>query len=367
MASPAPVSHQRTKSTGILKGLVSKGHSRAETAVYDASPAALMLPPDHPHSQLRTANRTQPIPTNAPTSPRKPQESKEQPARGGMHKKSMSSVSLRSLGIDKERPSRESGRTWGEDSTSPKKIKSSANLVSLFRKNKQPEAPRVPVRDKENTTPPSTSNTTEPLHTPIWAQFSSQPLQDVSATSKVPLNDQRRSGDEDIAIYSPQDYSPSKQRNFFEHSQPSLQNKSPPKPRPKSVFLPTSGSTASLLDTFKARKSTSVERPPLADTKGNEGRAKESFATKTTNPRGFLSRASSDYGQTSNAPKAVPDSPKKQSRVMAAVAAFNGKSKANTRSATSPTSPVKLDPKVVDVEFESVLVSVRLLMIFDTY
>ncbi|PVI00353.1 hypothetical protein DM02DRAFT_527174 [Periconia macrospinosa] len=366
MASPAPVVHQRNKSTSMLKGLVTKSHKRSATTLHDAnspnsmSSAAFLLPLDHPHSQLRTTNRTQPIPTNAPASPQKSQDGRGQPARG-LHKKTLSTVSLRSVGRDKEKKetresrSREPSRVRGEDtSTSPKKIKSSANLTSLFRKNKQTEDTKMPGRDKENTTPPSTSNAPEPVHTPIWAQFSSQPLQETTSTTKVPLNDQRRSIEEQIAIYSAQDYSPSKQRNFFEYGQPALQKKPQSKERPKSQFLPTSGSTASLIGTFTGRKSTSADRVPLGDTKGNEGRVKE---TKNFNPRGLLNRASSDYGREASTVKTAPDSPKKQNRVMAAVAAFNGKSKATTRSTTSPTSPVKLDPKVVDAEFESVLES----------
>ncbi|CAI6322042.1 unnamed protein product [Periconia digitata] len=368
MASPAPVGHQRNKSTSILKGLVSKKHQRSATALYEANPATsthsapLILPPDHPHSQLRTANRTQPIPTHAPVSPKKSQDPTEQPVRGGLHKKTVSTYSLRSLGRDKEKKesrSREPSRVRGEEtSTSPKKTKSSANIAGLFRKSKHPEEVRMAGKDKENTTPPSTSNAPEPLHTPIWAQFSSQqPLQETTSTSKVPLNDQRRSIEEEIAIYSPEKYSPSKQRNFFDYGQPSLQKKSQLKERPKSVFLPKSGSTATLIDTFTGRKSTNTDRTPLGDTKGNEGRVKENVSTRTMNPRGFLSRASSDQSSDSYTPKPLPDSPKKQNRVMAAVAAFNGKSKSTSQSATAPMPPIKLDPKVVDAEFESVLES----------
>ena len=118
------------------------------------------------------------------------------------------------------------------------------------------------------------------------------------------------------------------------------------------MFVPKSTSTASLLETFSRKRSN--ERVPLSDTKGNEGRTRESSPTKP--PRPILSRASTDTGSKDYSLKdmAPPPSPtKKQNRVMAAVAAFNGKSK----QAESAPASAKPDPKVVDAEFEEVLVS----------
>jgi hypothetical protein len=237
--------------------------------------------------------------------------------------------------------------------------KSSTNLATMFGRGKSKENKQSPVkapRDQENTTPPSSSNALAPPRTPIWAEFSSQePLREISTTSKVPLNDQRRSIEDEIAHYTPQAYSPTKQRNFFEYGQPALLKRPAVKERPKSMVVPKSTSTTSLLDTFSRKKSN--ERVPLSDTKGNETRIKESTNSKPVLARPMLGRASTDTnGRDDGARLPAPPAAaaKKPNRVMAAVAAFNGKS----RQGDTPNSPTKLDPKVVDDEFEIVLVSV---------
>jgi hypothetical protein len=120
------------------------------------------------------------------------------------------------------------------------------------------------------------------------------------------------------------------------------------------MFAPKSTSTASLLETFSRKRSN--ERVPLSDTKGNEGRTRESSPVKPARP--ILSRASTDtgskdYSLNPMAPPPPPATTKKQNRVMAAVAAFNGKSK----QADGASASAKLDPKAVDAEFEEVLVS----------
>jgi hypothetical protein len=184
-------------------------------------------------------------------------------------------------------------------------------------------------------------------------------VQDLTTTSKLPLNDQRPSTDEEIALYTPSNYSPSKGRNFFDYDQPSLQKKPQVKERPKSFLA--AGSAASLLDTWSRKKND--DRVPLGDAKGNGGRAKES-PSKSLAPRPPLTRASTDTSRGSRetitqetaSPKKSANAEKRQSRVMAAVAAFNGKSKQGEKG-TPATSPTKLDPKVVDAEFEEVLES----------
>jgi hypothetical protein len=355
--------HKRSPSDGTPL-TAAKGDAHPYVPSAFAGAGAPLLPPDHPHSQLRAATRTQNIPIQQPSSSRKSQETKGSPTKG-LHKKTLSSVSLRSMGRDKDREkdsrTREPSRTRGEDmARSPKKTKSSTNLAGLFGKSKQPKEGKeakqaqTPAKDKENSTPPSSSNAFEAPQTPIWAQFSSQPLQEITTTSKVPLNDRRRSVEEEIALYTPAEYSPSKQRNFFDYGQPALQKKSPVKERPKSVFQPTTTSSSSLLETLTRKKS--GDRVPLGDTRGNEGRIKESASSKSITGGGFLGRTSSETGRESrsSSPKKA-DASKKPNRVMAAVAAFNGKSKHT--GGTPATSPTKLDPQVVDAEFEAVLVS----------
>lgn len=98
---------------------------------------------------------------------------------------------------------------------------------------------------------------------------------------------------------------------------------------------------------------------PLSDTQGNEGRFRDPSPSKSKSIRPALGRASTDSGSKDfsvkpMAPPPPPASPKKPNRVMAAVAAFNGKAK---QADGPPTPTVKHDPKVVDAEFEEVLVS----------
>jgi hypothetical protein len=378
MAAPAPVDqrpgHKRNKSSSVLKSIIaSKSHKRSpsdglalnkqpDNHPYD--PAGLfaqgapLLPPNHTHSNQRSTTRDQIIPTN-PSSPRKSHDAKGSPEKA-LHKKTKSSVSLRSLGREKdkdktkEKQSREPSRVRGEDpmAAKPKKTKSTTNLAAMFSKNKQPkETKSTPGGDKENTTPPSSASAAGPVRTPIWAQFSSQaPLQEVTTTSKIPLND--RSSVEDASGFATQDYSPTKQRDFFDYGVPSLQKQSPVKQRPKSMMVSGNISSASILDTFSRQKS--HERQPLSDTKGNGGRMKESDSSRSAPARRMLSSNNSDEATKEVAAKQESNATRRTNRVMAAVAALNGKAK---RTDNRGTSPVRLDPKVVDAEFEVVLVS----------
>ena len=379
MAAPAPTpaaGHRRNKSASVLKSIIGQ-HKRSPsdatalkaapvTAPYIPMPSATMnaplLPPDHPHSQQRTANNQIENLPFLPPSPRKQShDSRSSSPRKGLHKKTLSTVSLRSLGKDKakEKQSIDLGRSQEEDTVldKSKKNKSSTNLASMFGKSKSRKIPigRSPTKDKENTAPIfSPALASEPPPTPIWAQFSSQPLQDITTTSKVPLNDQRRSLEDEIDLYTPQNYSPTKQRDFFEVGQPSLQKRPAPKERPKSMHVPKTSSTASLLDTFSRKKST--DRAPLTNAQGNGERTRDSSPSKSKPSRPGLGRASTDSGRlmTIGAMEPPPSPTKKPNRVMAAVAAFNGRAK---QADAPPVSPTKeFDPKVVDAEFEEVLV-----------
>lgn len=375
MATPGmapPVHGHRRNKSAVLRSIItsSKGHRRTPT---DGGPLssdpiskppymaasgfqAPLLPPDHPHSQLRAATQTDSTAANPP-SPRKPQSS----PRKSLNKKTLSAVSLRSLARKEDKPrandSFDSRRSEEQEDAveKPKRPKSSSNLATMFGKRRE-KSPVKESRDKENTTPPRSSHAQAPPRTPIWAEFSSQQQQQqqAPATSKVSLNDQRRSIEEEIALYTPRDYSPTKQRNFFDYGLPALRPAA--KERPKSMVVPKTISTASLLETFSRKKS--GDRVPLSDTKGNEGRARDMSPSKNNPARPGFSRASTDTGTRdfSMEPMAPPPvSPKKQNRVMAAVAAFNGKSK---QADGTPAPQSKPDPKVVDAEFEEVLVSV---------
>jgi hypothetical protein len=366
----APKSHKRTPSDGLA---LKKNPSANPPYMPASTMQAPLLPPDHPHSAIRAATRTENVPLNPPSLQKGPDASSS--PKKSLHKKTLSSVSLRSLakkedkdtGMGVGKKSTDTRRPRPEDITGdkPKKTKSSTNLAAMFGKGRSrsrspvKQQPRDGEGDQENTTPPSSANANAhaPPRTPIWAEFSSDtPQQDAATTtSKVPLNDQRGSLEEEIAMYTPQQYSPSKQRNFFDYGQPSLQKQKRPatKERPKSLVEPKSTSTTSLLETFSRKKTN--DRVPLSDTKGNEGRIKESTSSKSIPPRPTMGRAGTDTSRKNEPARSATEpvtAAKKPNRVMAAVAAFNGKS----RQMEAPTSPVKLDPRTVDAEFEVVLV-----------
>ncbi|CAE7178775.1 hypothetical protein P3342_002178 [Pyrenophora teres f. teres] len=370
MATPGmapPVQGHRRNRSAVLRSIItsSKGHRRSPT---DSGPLssnpitsppylaasgfqAPLLPPDHPHSQLRPATQNE----NTATSPPSPRKSQSSP-RKSLNKKTLSAVSLRSLAKREDKPrandSFDSRRSEEEGVVEkPKRPKSSSNLATMFGKRRD-KSPVKESRDKENTTPPRSSHAQAPPRTPIWAEFSSQQQAPTPATAKI-STEQRRSIEEEIALYTPREYSPTKQRNFFDYGLPALRPSA--KERPKSMVVPKTISTASLLETFSRKKS--GERVPLSDTKGNEGRARETSPSKNNPTRPGFSRASTDIGtkEFSMEPMAPPPvSPKKQNRVMAAVAAFNGKAK---QTDGTPAPYTKPDPKVVDAEFEEVLES----------
>ncbi|RMZ67638.1 GTPase binding Rid1 [Pyrenophora seminiperda CCB06] len=369
MATPGmapPVHGHRRNKSAVLKSIITSsiGHRRSPTdggslsndAVtkppYLAASAfqAPLLPPDHPHSQMRAQHENNAM---GPPSPRKSQSS----PRKSLNKKTLSAVSLRSMAARKEEKPRvndsfDSRRSEEEGLTEkPKRPKSSSNLATMFGKRRE-KSPVKESRDKENTTPPRSAHAQAPPRTPIWAEFSSQ--QPAPTSSKAPPNDQRRSVEEEIELYTPREYSPTKQRNFFDYGLPSLRPAA--KERPKSMVVPKTTSTTSLLETFSRKKS--GDRVPFSDIKGNEGRARESSPSKNNPARPGFSRASTDTGtrEFSMEPMAPPPpvSPKKQNRVMAAVAAFNGKAKQGD---DTPAAASKPDPKVVDAEFEEVLES----------
>ncbi|KAI8935216.1 hypothetical protein NX059_007805 [Plenodomus lindquistii] len=373
-AAPTP-GHRRNKSASVLKSIISsKTHKRAPSdgtalgkhpladAPYIAATGfhTPLLPPDHPHSQLRPTTRAENIPFSPP-SPHKSHDSRSVSPKKSLHKKTLSSVSLRSLAKREDKPKEKESsearraRKDEEAADKPKKTKSSANLSSMFGRGKSRDRQQSPVkgsRDKENTTPPTSTTSYGPPQTPIWAEFSTR--DEVTATTKVPLNDQRPSNDDGITRYTSQEYSPTKQRDFFEFGQPSLQKRPAQKERPKSMVVPKTTSAASILDTFSRKKSS--DRVPLSDTKGNESRQRDSSPTKNTPSRPVFGRASTDTsGKDVQLKTVAPPSPtKKPNRVMAAVAAFNGKAK---QTEAAPVVPTKLDPKVVDAEFEAVLES----------
>lgn len=353
--------HKRNRSAPTFKGiLLTRGHKRT-TSEDPKSPsrprkensnscnpfaATSMpaLPPDHPHTGQNVLSERQHTNTQSPPK-------KTSLGRPGLRKRTKSVASLRELIGSKDGKESDTKNTTSSGLSSSKddkkrgmkggKTKSSANLAAVFGKARvskfEEELPQQP-KDKENTTPPSSSAYTP--NTPIWAQFASQPLLEHTSTTKIPLKDGHSVQDE-IALYTPtpQDYSPSKQRNFFDMGQPTLSRTE----RPKSDGLTMSKSALNFMDTLSRKKS------------GQSGKNKTSTGNKQDMRRRRSSGSESKTGSpkpSSSSSKGTISGAKDGSRVMATVTMFDRKARQAEVEASS-------DPKQIDAAFEAVLVSVN--------
>ncbi|PCH00520.1 Diaphanous GTPase-binding [Penicillium occitanis (nom. inval.)] len=216
-----------TKTSMLRSILPSKAHKR-NTSASDALPTVMpgtsflgnagFLPADHPHAQPlgeRAHNRDAAV---------------TQPKREGLHKKTKSSVSLRALLGDREkkesRSSSDSPDEEGSLGKTMKKMKSTTSLSAILKRSnrgRKGETVAEP-KDKENRRPVSE------VVSPIWAQFATQPLEDQTGNVYVP--ESQRTLEDEMSLYTPKQYLPSKQRNFYDY-QPTLAQK----PRPKSDYI----------------------------------------------------------------------------------------------------------------------------------
>lgn len=314
-----------------------------------------MLPLDHPHAErtLRdhSANRG-----NARPSPRKPVTIYEDgEKRPGMHKKTKSSVSLKSLmGNDKAKTPKPAAPE-PENGIQLKRPKSSTGLSALLSRSRSPKKPNPssggPVKDKENRTPPQTAEITPP---PIWAHFSSQESQAPRTMTTTPLND-KIDIDREAALYMPQEYSPSKQRNFHDYY-PALTQKVDKKPRPLSEFVESRGGNSRAADTTSrvaGRFDTKEDSSAAGTQKHCEGSG--SWGRKGAN----MSEEAGNTltGSDHNVSSAALAKQKRGSRVMAAVAALNGPARDSRNTVAAGPGVHIIDVKAIDDEFETLLVS----------
>lgn len=365
--APERPSHKRNKSTTALKSILTGRHHKRSpsdgAALSAAKPKTMpkenarprphsshppstampLLPPDHPHSQTRVLGE---IPNRASNQapPRKSHDDREskEGKRRSLHK-TISSVSLRSLGkgSDKTKDEAKEDKRQRNDSK-PKRPKSSTNLAAVFSKTKAPKEKKG-SGDKENTAPLASN-----VNPPIWAEF---------VAHKPGGNPQgERSLADEIALYTPTLYSPSKQRNFNGFDQPTLNcEKNERKPsrvgsRPSSWHLPRSTSSNSFIETI-SRKFSDERKAAMG---GKTQTIVETWKERTSRS----SQESATYRKSSEKSKVREDkrqmetalASKRGSRVMAAVAAINGRAK------EGPTEP-PLDEEQIDIEFEAVLVS----------
>lgn len=355
-----PRNHRRNPSEVKVPSPKKKENTRPASMIVSGQTS--FLPPDHPHAFQQQSEPPKPR-DNVRSSPTKPVKVYEDDDRGfGLHKRTKSAVSLKSLiGNDKVKapkaasPEKQLGKK-------PKKSKSSTSLSALLSRPKSSKSSKDESsdqpKDKENQTPPNTDHMAPP---PIWAQFSSQPSQDHGVPTNVPLNDADDLAHE-VALYTPQEYSPSKQRNFGDYERPTLSRGLETRSRPKSAILPSAPSTASFTETLsKLRKRSHDKGQPPED--------QPHLSTRTENrwssgERKLFSRRTSAEQQRQSEDSLEQDSMKhkQSSRVMAAVAAYNDKSQSDIRPLSAlKTQEPPLDPAAINNAFEELLVGQQLM------
>ena len=362
---PSDVSpHKRTKSS-VLKSIIPGNHRRKPSPdgkdqpylndkidgkeVYMHVGSQSILPPDHPHTrQHLKENKGNGNTTIA--SPRKPAgEGKEKMTR---------SASFKSfVGKEKEKIFQREGET--ERGNNMKPSKSSTSIAALL---SRPRSKGVKAedahgqKDKENQRPPSSAGMPPP---PIWAQFATQGFEESPHTTKIPLND-RFALEEEVALYTPQDYSPSKQRSFPDHQQPTLSRKPESKPRPKSECIAAGPAPASFAESISGMRKSGLDKSQVD--LSNQKWAKKAVERRQNclpEEKHLSERLSSVENRKVSNDSAGSNLPMPQhgSRVMAAVAAFNGKAKELPKAPPGDTEIVQLDPKTIESAFESLLVS----------
>jgi hypothetical protein len=278
------------------------------------------LPADHPHAQPlgeRAHNR------DATGGARPQQQPFGSADKKGLHKKTKSTVSLKALIMDREKKHKSIDSRDGRSVEGKmKKTKSSASLSAILKRSQRGRKGESSgdSRDKENQSP------VEVAVSPIWAHFATRPVQEDSGKVYVPEN--RRTLEEEMSLYTPKQYSPSKQRNFYDYHQPTLAKRSDQKPRPRSDYISSS--------TLKVREMLGhVQRMSVDKQRDSED----------TESRPGHRRVSSD-SRPSNETKANSN-PTRDSRVMAVVSAINAKEAEGQK---------EVDPKQIETDFEKLLV-----------
>lgn len=362
--------------TSRLKSVMaSRNHRRHPSEIKNQSPTKtenmdprkpaipvkdIFLPSDHPHSQQLLRNQPK-ISDNVRPWPQKSIEVYEDDKRTyGLHKKSKSSVSLKSLiGNDKEK---ELKKPSGEkkDNKKPKKSKSSTSLSAMLSRPKSSKGPKTDdpdePKDKENRTPPTTGEIAPP---PIWAQFASERDESLGGPTKIPLNDIDGLAGE-MALYTPQDYSPSKQRNFADYERPTLSRGVERRPRPKSAVLPSAPSNRSFTETIsRLRQRSGDNRQKRLPSDDLQAQRTQQESRRSSDERKLVgSQIDAEQMKCEDFSEQNRMRGKGGSKVMAAVAAFNDRSQGPAQRllpvSKSPEPP--LDPAAINNAFEELLV-----------
>jgi len=268
------------------------------------------------------------------------------------HKKSGSSVSLKGLilGKDKTSDCGSISSTEGRRTKSPKKVKSSTNLSGLLKKKSRKDL-RDEGGESENTPP---TRQPAPHTTPLWAQFTTQPLPAGGGTMHDPSSKNRTIEDE-INLYTPKDYSefrPAEQRNFYGYGASSLDYKLPPRP-----FLEHKSSRSSIFtENMDDDVSEGDEKSALKRRPSGEHRTRRPGSSPVRDARPALETRGSDSSQPENRPK-------RSSRALDVIQAFNTKSRREAAVSTPEGAGDGSEPlsaEELDSAFEKVLDSLNI-------
>lgn len=235
--------HKRTLSRGDGLPTTQNDHDAFHYPISMNDPAQL-LPMDHPHArplgELQKNRQSRYTNASAKAKDEKRGNGSTEHSKS-LHKKTKSIKSLKSTS-DKDVNNTSKSRI--ETAEKMKKPKSSTNLAALLSRPRSMKDLLVGTtrearreKDKENRTPSDQSIPDSTWQPPIYAQFASQ--------TSLP---QSQNVEDEISLYTPQNYSPGKQRNFGSGlgHQPTL-GRNNENTRPKSTFI---HSTQDIFRTF---------------------------------------------------------------------------------------------------------------------
>ncbi|KAL2814705.1 armadillo-type protein [Aspergillus cavernicola] len=331
-----------TKSSVFRALLSSKGHKRNQSAddaaraksYMSGSSTSSISPADQNYT---TSNPQQPlgeivpnhdIPNRGVFYPISPSKR----GKVGLHKKTKSAVSLKSLKNYMDRKDSKPEKESDEANNKPKKAKSTNSFTAILKRSqhgRKTEEPRDIRGDKENRSP---SDTADNLPSPIWASYATPSIRDEPSPARS--QNRRRTLQEEVSLYTPKGYGPSQQRNFYDYQQPSLTNRTNPKPRPKSDFFAGGSKMKDLLgfQNISSSKQSHIDQQESPSVKMQYGR-----------PRGL-----SSPDARSEAELRPPANQKKSSRVQEVISAFNAKERESELQK-------RLNSKDLESDFEKLL------------
>ncbi|OJD20893.1 hypothetical protein ACJ73_07769 [Blastomyces percursus] len=330
------------RASGLRSIFPSKTHKRNHSAgsaltsnVPQNKHAAMpppMLPLDHPHSFMQRPLSEISHNRDGPNSPRSRHKTPEGALDYSLHKKTKSSVSLRSLMKDFTSPNKPPSPEIASREKKAKKTKSSTSLSAIFRRSqrgRKEDISNKQQKDKENMNPPQSPGVEISR---VWSHFgnSYQEHQPDQSSNRY-LSQGERTLDEEMSLYTPRGYSPSKQRNFHGHQLPSLTKRPDTRARPKSEYILPGPS--SFRDMLASVQRSGAAREQQWQKGGNSHTA--NYVRRGSPPGYELEKRRESGG-------------KRGSRVLAAITAFNAKEKA-----TEPQKP--LHPEGIDGAFEALL------------